>query len=222
MRVLITRPKEDAEATAEILRARGHEPVIAPLLELRYRKNVSLPFETQAILATSANGIRALAKNTARRDLRVFAVGEQTAESARRAGFADVANADGDASDLAKLVMTSGWPKDAMLLHAAGAQTRGDLVGALQREGYRVRSATLYDAIASPELLFDIASIDAAFFYSPRSAGIFAQCAREAVCDRILACCISAATAEALKPLRLREVRVAVRPNQESLLALLR
>ncbi len=218
MRVLITRPMEDAQATAEILRARGHEPVIAPLLEIRYREAVSLPVEMEAILATSANGIRALAKNTPRRDLRVFAVGEQTAEAARHAGFTDVASANGDAADLEKLVMTSGWPKGAMLLHAAGARTRGDLAAALQREGFSVRTATVYDAIAAKDLSCDLAAIDAALFYSPRSAAIFAALAQSVLCDEILACCISAATAAALGPLRFGEVRVASRPNQESLL----
>jgi uroporphyrinogen-III synthase len=220
MRVLITRPIEDANATAEILRARGHEPVIAPLLEIRYREGVSIPADAQAVLATSANGVRALAKNTPRRDLRVFAVGAQSAQAARLAGFTDVSSADGDANDLAKLVIASTFPKGAMLLHAAGAETRGDLAGALQREGYRVRTVALYDAMPAAEIAADLAAIDAALFYSPRSAAIFAKLA--GACDKILACCISAATADALKPLHLHDVRVADRPNQDSLLALLR
>ena len=222
MRVLVTRPMEDAKATAEILRARGHAPVIAPLLEIRYREGISLPFDdAAAILATSANGIRALARNTPRRDLHVFAVGARTAEVATQAGFTDVASADGDAADLAGLVIASGWPKDAALLHAAGAETRGDLMATLQREGYRVRSIALYDAFAAKEISCDLASIDAALFYSPRSAAVFARLAERAPCERILACCISAATAAALSPLVFREVRIAGRPDQESLLSLL-
>jgi uroporphyrinogen-III synthase len=222
MRVLITRPIEDATATAELLRALRHEPVVAPFLEIRYRAGVEIPSDAHAVLATSANGVRALAKNTARRDFRVFAVGAQTAQAARHVGFADVASADGDAADLAKLVVTSGWPKDATLLHAAGAQTRGDLADALQHEGFHVRTVTLYDAIAAEELPCDLATIDAALFFSPRSATIFAGLARDVACAKILACCISAATADALRSLQMREVRVAARPNQESLLALVR
>ncbi len=221
MRVLITRPLEDAEATAEILRAQGHEPVIAPLLEIRYREGVRLPFEPQAVMATSANGVRALARNMPRRDLRIFAVGTQTAEAARRAGFIDVSSADGDVTDLANLVIASADPKSGMLLHASGAQTRGDLAAVLQREGFSVRTLALYDAIAVEEFACDLSALEAALFYSPRSAAIFATLAQGAHCDKILACCIGAAAADALAPLQFREIRVAGRPNQDSLLALL-
>jgi uroporphyrinogen-III synthase len=220
MRVLITRPIEDARATAEILRARGHEPVIAPLLEINYREGVNIPSDAQAILATSANGVRALARNTPRRDLRVFAVGAQTAEAARMAGFVEVSSADGDANDLAQLIVSSNFPRSAMLIHAAGAQTRGDIAGVLQREGLCLQTLTLYDAIAASDIPVDLATVDAVLFYSPRSAAVFATMAR--MCDKIVACCISAAAADALNPLQFRDVRVADRPNQESLLALLR
>jgi uroporphyrinogen-III synthase len=220
MRILITRPIEDANATAQILRAQGHDPVIAPLLDIRYRQGVAIPFEARAILATSANGIRALAKNTPRRDMRVFAVGTQTAHAAHLAGFADVQSADGDARDLAKLVMRSVSKQD-MLLHAAGSETRGDLSGALKRQGYEVRTVTLYDAVAAKVLSCDLAGIQAALFYSPRSATIFVNLAQGAPTQKILACCIGAAAAEALAPLRFREIRIAPRPNQDSLLALL-
>lgn len=222
MRVLITRPIEDANATAEILRARGHVPVIAPLLEIRYRAGIDIPSDARAILATSANGVRALAKATSRRDLSVFAVGIQTAEAASLAGFADVSSADGDANDLARLIVASNFPKSQMLIHAAGAETRGDIAGALRCEGFSVQTVTLYDAIAAAEIPVDLGTLDAALFYSPRGAGIFAKLAHGAASDKILACCISAATADALKSLQFREVRVATRPNQENLLALLR
>ena len=41
----------------------------------------------QAILATSANGVRALARRTPRRDLPLFAVGPQTAARGAEAGI---------------------------------------------------------------------------------------------------------------------------------------
>jgi uroporphyrinogen-III synthase len=221
MRVLITRPSEDANATAQILRARGHEPVIAPLLEIVCREGVGIPSDAKAILATSSNGIRALARNALRRDLRVFAVGAQTAEAARLAGFTDILSADGDALDLVKLVIASAYPKNAMLLHAAGAETRGDLAGMLQRDGFLVRTVALYDAIPASEIPCDLAAIDAALFYSPRSAAIFVELAKGTHCEKIVACCISAATVDALHGLAFREIRVAQRTNQQALLALI-
>lgn len=220
MRILITRPIEDANATAAILRERGYEPVIKPLLEIYYREDADISLDgAQAILATSANGVRALARKTQHRDATLFVVGAQTAETARAAGFSNVRSADGDARDLARLIIDTADPKCGELLHAAANETRGDLASALQRAGFSVRAVTLYDAVAAKELMVDLSSIDAVLFYSPRSAAVFATLA--GACSRILACCISAAAAEALKPLRFREIRVATGPNQEDLLALL-
>ena len=34
MRLLVTRPRDDAEAFAKILRMRGHVPIIAPVMEV--------------------------------------------------------------------------------------------------------------------------------------------------------------------------------------------
>ena len=230
MRVLITRPLKDANATAQVLRARGHDPIVAPLLEIRDREGVDASLNgVQAILATSANGIRALAKISPRRDLRVFAVGTQTAEAARVAGFRDVQSADGDAADLAKAVARWATSQGGALLHAAGAQTKGDLAAELTREGFAVRTIALYDAVAAakfaPETEMALAggAIDASLFYSPRTAAIFAALAQQSQlrCDRIAALCISRSAADALNALTFRQIRVAARPNQEALLALL-
>ena len=107
MRVLVTRPLDDARATEARLKSRGHEAVVVPLLQVKFHDGPEIDLSgVQAILATSANGVRAFAQRSARRDLPVFAVGPQTARSAKLAGFSDVKSADGDAADLAKVVPT--------------------------------------------------------------------------------------------------------------------
>ena len=70
MRVLITRPREDGDAIAVRLTALGHQPLAAPLLEPRWFAGAPLDFAgIAAILATSANGVRALVRRTERRAL---------------------------------------------------------------------------------------------------------------------------------------------------------
>src|SRR5690349_18217460 len=102
MRVLVTRPLDDSIETATRLAAQGHESVITPLLSVRFLEGEALSLDgVQAVLATSANGIRALVRRTARRDVPVFAVGRQSAEEARVAGFSDVRNAEGGSAALA-------------------------------------------------------------------------------------------------------------------------
>jgi uroporphyrinogen-III synthase len=91
MRILVTRPREDGEQIAAKLAALGHTALLAPLLEPRFHDGPEPALnDVQAILATSANGIRALIRRTARRDIPIFAVGPQTTEEARAAGFSDV------------------------------------------------------------------------------------------------------------------------------------
>ncbi len=88
MRALITRPREDAEALAGLLRERDIESVIEPMLVIRSLEGAEVDFEgVQALLLTSANGARALAGREPGagkadwRHLRVFAVGNATAKA---------------------------------------------------------------------------------------------------------------------------------------------
>ncbi|MEJ0027540.1 MAG: uroporphyrinogen-III synthase [Rhizomicrobium sp.] len=233
MRVLVTRPADDAEETAALLRARGHEPLVAPLLSVRYRDGHPLYLDgVQAILATSANGVRAFARRTSRRDLPVFAVGAQTAEAARAAGFAEVRNADGNAQALAAAVRGWAKPQDGVLLHAAGAEAEGRLADALRSAGFTVRTEILYDVPAlerfpeAARAALHGGEIDAVLLFSARSAGAFAACVAEAglkpACACLVACCISEAAARPLAGLTFHDIRIAGHPNQAALLDLIK
>ena len=81
MRILITRPIEDAKPLADALNERGVEVLIEPLLEIKQFDNVVIELaEVQALLFTSANGVRAFAALTPRRDLKAFTVGDGSAD----------------------------------------------------------------------------------------------------------------------------------------------
>src|SRR5690348_2420424 len=121
MRVLVTRPEPDAGETASRLTALGHAPLVAPLLKIEFVDGESLSLDdVQAVLATSANGVRALVRRTERRDVPLFAVGQQTAALARALGFDSVASANGDAAALTALVEGEVEPGRGAVLHAAG------------------------------------------------------------------------------------------------------
>ena len=230
MRVLVTRPLGDAEETAARLAALGHEAVLAPLLTIKFRAGGDIPLDgVQAILITSANGIRALVTRTNRRDVTVLAVGAQSAKTARTLGFVNVRHARRDAEALAELAAASLAAPDGALFHAAGSETRGNLKELLAARGFVVRSEVLYDAVIAetfpPQLRATFAALDAVLFFSPRTARIFAGIAAKEnlalFCRSLRALCISEATAEELTTLDFREVRVAAEPNQDALLALL-
>jgi uroporphyrinogen-III synthase len=229
MRILISRPQEDAARLAELLQARGHEPLCASLLSVRFFDGPELTFAgISAIIATSANGIRAFAKRTDRRDLRILAVGPQTADAAEKAGFENVECADGDASTLAEKVLDWVKPEEGVLLHAASADTEGQLKTLLAEEGYTVDEIVLYEVVAIhklPEIAREALlhrTLDATVVFSSRSAMALRDCIQRAglaeACKTIAAICISAASAAALEPLKFRQVLVAERPNQAAML----
>jgi uroporphyrinogen-III synthase len=234
VKILVTRAEGDAEKLAARLAARGHDSIIENLMTIRFQPEAArsiAPFldGVQAVLFISANGVRAFADATARRDFRAFAVGDATALAAHEAGFADVISAHGAVDDLAKLVMSRLKAKDGAVFHAAASVAAGDLQGLLEAAGFSVRRAALYEAVESARLSdptrIAIAEhqIDAALFFSPRNAATFVRLATglEEGCKHMVAVALSSAIAEKLAPLPWRRVAVASAPNEAALLAAL-
>jgi uroporphyrinogen-III synthase len=227
MRVLVTRPFQDSQETARLLETVGHRALIAPLLEIRFFDGPPLSLDgVQAVLATSANGVRAFARRTDERVIPVFAVGAQTAEAAKLAGFVNIRSADGDADALATAVGQWAAPEAGILLHAVGKDSDVKFEADLKRAGFSVRRETLYEAVAvefsgeAGEALKTHA-LDAALFFSPRSARIFCESLNKLGLGNntqgLIACCISTKVASALT-LSFQKVLVAERPNQAALL----
>src|SRR5438445_12540972 len=99
-RALVTRPREESKILAAALAARGVGAVIEPLMQIHYRTAAALDLAgVQAVLCTSANGVRALARANGERGISLLAVGEATAVRARAEGFTAVASAGGDSAD---------------------------------------------------------------------------------------------------------------------------
>ena len=232
LRALVTRPREEAEALTAALAARGIEAVVESLMQVHYRLPAALDLAgVQAILCTSANGVRALARASEERKMRLLAVGDATAARARAEGFTAVESAGGDVTDLARLAAARLRPQGGTLLHVAGSIVAGDLVEALRERGFRAERRVLYEAqpakTLSPTTVDALRkrAIDFAFFFSPRTAAIFAQLAVAAgvvpCCARMTALSISRAADAALADLPWLGRRVAERPNQAALLAAL-
>lgn len=233
MRLLLTRPEEDAARTAAALEALGHEVILAPLMTIAFCDGPPLALDAvQALLITSANGVRALARRTARRDLPVFAVGAQSAAAAAAAGFCHIRAADGDVEALAKAVV--GWadPHGGPLFYAAARDIRVDLAALLAPSGFTVRQEVLYAAVPAERLPAEAISAlatgraDGVLLYSPRSAALFMAAVQQAgladACAGLTAYCLSPAVAAALAGLKCGGYAIAPNPDQASLLALLR
>ena len=185
MRLLVTRPRPEAERTAAILRAPGHTVVIAPLLRIETVTDAEIgagPWA--AILVTSANVQRQSQPIRASRHCAPcpFAVGRRSAAAMQDAGFAEVTSADGDVSDLARLVAEL-MPRGGTLLYLAGAERAGNIAGDLADRGFAVDTAVVYRAIAATDFPPDAVQaithgIDGVLHYSPRSAAAYVAAAR--------------------------------------------
>ncbi len=232
VRLLVTRPRDDAEIFSAALKLRGHDPVIAPLLEVRFAQAAPIALDgVQGIVATSANGIRGFAARSPERQLTVFAVGPQTADAARAAGFANIVSASGDSAALTAKIAERADPARGKLLHIAGADTAGRLREALDARGFRADTVVLYKALAVETLPEEADAclrkdtVHGVLLFSPRSASIFADLVARAGlqshCEKVAAFCISAATAAALSPLRFARICVAANPNQSAMLDLI-
>jgi uroporphyrinogen-III synthase len=240
IRALITRPVEDAATVASALTAREVEVAVEPLLAVRVLQGTEVPLDgVQAVLFTSANGVRAYAALSPRRDLPALCVGDATAAAAQAAGFTSVRSAGGDVRELAVLARETLKPEDGALLHAAGTAVAGDLAQLLGADGFTVRRVELYEAVPiealSPATLKAIAAaeFDMVLLFSPRTAATFVKllhAAEEADgvspaslivgCARMLALCLSPGVAQAASEITWAAVRVAARPDLPSMLAL--
>jgi uroporphyrinogen-III synthase len=233
MHILLTRPDQQGERTAEILRTRGHQVTHAPLLHIEFVSNTDLGHGPYAAVAiTSANAIDAIAKHPQKEmilALPAFVVGERTAEVARRAGFAHVFSADSDVERLAE-VMAAAIPLKERVLYLAGADRAGDLAGRLESAGHPVHTVEVYRAVAAESLPTDVIhllrsdSIHAVLHYSRRSAQTLVRLAATgSYLVNVLKCkhfCLSAQAAEPLAEAGALQVHVATNPDEKALLDL--
>jgi uroporphyrinogen-III synthase len=247
MALLVTRPSPDSDRTAEALRARGFEVLLAPMLRF---EPVPLPpdlgRETDvepdeeagraigAVIVTSANALRAVApqlENSSLKRLPLYVVGAQTAEVARQAGFAKVFSADGDGAALRELVAGGVkkriFRKRDTLLYLAGEDISRDLAGELAARGLHVVTQIVYRmaqvTALPPEVCdaFAAHGIEAVLHYSRRSAAAFVAAARtggvEISALAVPQCCMSGAVADVLREAGAAQVSVAARPDENEL-----
>ncbi|MWV25367.1 translation initiation factor 2 [Methylobacterium sp. 2A] len=227
MRVWVARPEPGATRTGAALAARGHAPLVAPVLAVRPTGEPPPDGPFDALLLTSANAVPALRGIAALHGLPVFAVGARTAALAREAGLGPVHEGPGDAAGLAALVRRM-LPPGARLVHAAGAERKPEPAAALAGGGFRVATFVAYAAEALPILPDSVGralaggNLDAVLHYSRRSAATALARAEEAghggAFRRLKHYCLSADVAAPLEAAGVPVHFVAARPRDVELL----
>jgi len=221
LNILVTRPEPGASATAARLRQLGHQPILAPCLTITPLPS-SLPPNPAALIITSGQAIPALPASYA--GAKVFCVGDATAARLHEAGFHNVESANGDATDLFRLIRTKNLPGTHLLVTGQGHGLT--LTAQLRAAGTKIIRRTVYKA--SPVKSFPLEAaqalaggkIKAALFYSAESARAFVRLKPENTA-RIEALALSPAVAAPLQALPWTKIRVALAPTEADLLALL-
>ncbi|MGK7868877.1 uroporphyrinogen-III synthase [Falsiroseomonas sp. E2-1-a20] len=228
----MTRPEPGGAETAARLRALGFRALAMPALVLQPRPFPIPP--CRAVLLTSRAAARALPPQPP--GLALLAVGEATAEAARAAGWVGAVAAGGTAEDLARLTAERLDPTAGPVLLAVGQGYALDLAADLRRRGFRVLRRIAYAATPATSVPAPVLAAlrsrngpGQVLFHSPRSAACAITLLREAGLSATLAdmaaLAISPRVADAarvaLAPLAWREMRVAGRPSEDALLALL-
>jgi uroporphyrinogen III methyltransferase / synthase len=155
-RVLLLRPAQQADVTAEAVRARGAEPVVFPVIEIAdpvdpeaVRHAVRNLESYDWVVFTSANGVerchRALESAGASfRTTRVAAIGPKTAEALETRGHRVALVAPRYvAEDLARALLEHGPPRRVLLLRAFAA--REVLPDLLREAGTQVDVVPVYE-----------------------------------------------------------------------------
>ena len=224
MRVLVTRPSDQAARTAKRLAALGHEALLAPVLEI-FPTGAPIPDGPfDLVLATSAQAFAGWTAPRALRGVATACVGEKTAQAAREAGF-EVKIVAPRAETMAEMLI--GEKKPGAALYLAGRERKPALEQRLAGAGWRLELVETYDArpVASwPEEVVAAlrdGRIDAVLHYSPRSAGA-AMALIGGAAARLSHFCLSSDVAD-----RCREgapeatIFVASQPDEEALMRLL-
>jgi uroporphyrinogen-III synthase len=228
--VLVTRPEPGASATARRLQAMGFAPVLAPLLTIVPLNAGVPPAEAvRAILVASQHAVPPLPDS--HRSLPLFAVGDATAETARRHGFGRVHSAEGDAEALARLVARSLTPGGLPLLLAAGLGQGHHLARLLAESGFAVERREVYAARPAATLpeaarrLIDARASGRVLLFSRETALCLGRLIQG---TELLAgfatldlAAMSRSVAEAVRDLPWRSIRVAMTPTEQAVLALL-
>ena len=224
--IWVTRTSPDNEKTADALRLVGFNALAVPVLRVEGLPAKALDEQTDAIVFTSANGVRHHSICPALLDIPVFAVGGRTAQSAALAGYTQVVSADGDVSDLERLIVQS-LPQGSRLLHLSARRPAGDLTGNLHRKGYFAIRLAVYETLenAVTDLLACLPALErigGILIHSPR-AGRVVRCCLDKSPKRFdgIVYCISDAAAARFVGMERIDIRVAARPDEAAMLNLI-
>jgi len=234
--VLVTRPHLYGAGLTSQLRDEGYAVWHEPLLRIQaldVPRPVTEP-NPLVVLTSPSIGPALAGRNALIQDLLCcpcYCVGRQTYSVAQELGFTAPICSDGNAHQLAHLILGSESERRP-ILHLGGETVSDEPAMTLRRAGWRVVPWSLYRAVAEENLgnavrgALNRQEIHVVLFFSARTAQIFVKLVKEggleACCGRVSAIGLSDAVVGALAPLEMKQVLIASQPRQADLLRRLR
>lgn len=236
MRLLVTRPEPDASVLKAQLIGMGHEVLVEPLLRPVFHEldPQEVDFlEAQALIATSRNGVRALAQSpllAAAAVLPIYAVGPGTAGTAMALGFSQVLQGPRDARALVGFIAEHADVNAGSLIYLAGERKAVDVGGELRHLGFHVQEPVVYSVVTAEQLgaplvaRFEAGEVDGVLLLSAQTARTYARlmlgCGLRGKLQQTMHYCLSVEVAKALEILGGPPSSVPSQPNLKALLTL--
>ncbi|MBX3598723.1 MAG: uroporphyrinogen-III synthase [Rhizobiaceae bacterium] len=230
-RVLVTRPEPGASATCTRLHALGYDPVLLPLTRIFALQCRRFDMDCDAVAVTSVNALRCATEELLKQlsSSPCFVVGARTAEAARKSGFANVVEAEGDVASLSRLIIDGGGVS--RIAYLTGRVRLPTFERNLGNAGIKVFPIDLYDTQGVElteehiRLLQSGRPIDAALIYSALAAQALKKLADRSelaeTFSNTVHCCLSKRIAERLGGDCSLIVRIAERPDEDGMFQLL-
>jgi len=233
--LLITRPQEDAEKLARLVKFKGYEPVVEPLLSPVYVEDLIMtPPKMQAVMVTSKHALRAIETSnqvSMFRSVPFICVGEKTMERAQQMGLQTIPTAPENVDMLVEWVKENIVPEVGPLMYLHGDVVTKDLKSTLEKHGFFVHNQKTYDM--NEAQMFSKKTLDlikrqvfhGIGFFSPRTGRIFVKIANNfGLRDQLSvvnALCLSQSIADEVKEIPWKSIKVAKGPKEEAFLELL-
>jgi uroporphyrinogen-III synthase len=231
--ILLTRPEEAAQDFMLEAQQITEMPLInAPMTRIEML-DAPLPDINgfAGLVFTSMRGVRAFAARSSQpAQCPVFVTGDQPAQDARQAGFADIINVQGTAAGIVPAILENGPP--GKYLHPCGVHMAVNLQEYVRDTNIEILGLPLYTArkvhTISPESLSRLkgGDIEAVLFFSARAGEQFAVMAQEKGFAYGLratnALCLSARVLKSIKQLPWHNMYISPSPDRKGMLGLLR
>lgn len=233
-RILITRPREDSEALAAQLEAKGFKGFVEPMLEINPLMAPMPDFdEYGGFIFTSVNAVRMIPEAAFRKIpliSPVYALAPHTSVALSDYGM-DLRSVEGTGQDLEREIQADFKAHKVdpakPLLHFCGT----DIARPIEIDGLMIEQFPVYEAVKTKAFsaeclkLIEKDAFEAVLFFSTRTAETFVELAQKHGCEdafsKTKALCLGDSMVKSVRALDWQDVQIAAKPDRESLFELL-